>query len=167
MAAVELVRRNAAGAAAHAARAAAGSPVRPALGTVLLTCMDARIDPVAAFGIAPGEVHVLRNAGGVVTDDVVRSIAISQRKLGTGEVLIVAHTGCGMTTFTDDEFSDELATDTGMHPPWRVMTFRDPADRVRRGVARLRRDPFLRPGTMIRGYVLDIDSFTLDEVSPR
>lgn len=112
----DLLRRHANGAGGRAARSAAGAPGRPSLRTVVVTCMDARIDVYTAFGLQPGEVHVLRSAGGVVTDDVVRSIAISQRKLGTTDVLLVHHSSCGMATFTDEEFSDELAVDCGARP---------------------------------------------------
>ncbi|WP_219414974.1 beta-class carbonic anhydrase [Pseudonocardia nigra] len=162
----DLLRRHAAGAGGRAARSAAGAPGRPTLRTVVVTCMDARIDVYTLFGLAPGEAHVLRNAGGIVTDDVVRSIAISQRKLGTTDVLLVHHSGCGMATFTDEEFSDELAAETGTRPPWRPGAFRDAADDVRRGVARLRGEPFLRDGTPIRGFVVDITTFALEEISP-
>jgi carbonic anhydrase len=127
--------------------------------------MDARIDPLTLFGLTPGEVHVLRNAGGVVTDDVLRSITISQRKLGTRDVLLVQHSRCGLATFTDEEFSEELAAEVGVRPPWRSRTFGDAATSVRRGMERLRRDPFLLPATVVRGFVLDIERFTLDEVA--
>ncbi|OLT12287.1 carbonic anhydrase [Pseudonocardia sp. CNS-139] len=160
----ELVRRHAAGGGATAAANAVGKVAVPALGTVVLTCMDARIDVSVLFGLEAGDAHVLRNAGGVVTDDVVRSLTISQRKLGTRDVLLVQHTGCGLATFTDDSFSEELATDTGMWPPWRPNAFSDPGVSVRRGMARLRRDPFLVRGTVVRGFVLDIERFTLAEV---
>jgi carbonic anhydrase len=162
----ELLRRYQAGGGRLAASAAQGAAVRPALTTAVLTCMDSRIDVFALFGMALGEVHVLRNAGGVVTDDVVRSLTISQRKLGTREVLLVAHTGCGLATFTDDEFCEELAAEAGMRPPWRTHAFTDPMVDVRRGMARLRHDPFLLPGTPVRGFVLDIQAFTLTEVTP-
>jgi len=128
--------------------------------------MDTRVDVLGLFGLAVGEVHTLRNAGGVVTDDVLRSVTISQRKLGTREVLVVQHTRCGLATFTDEEFSEELAEDVGMLPPWRIGTFADPAVDVRRGMTRLRRDPFLLPDTVIRGFVLDIEDFTLHEIHP-
>jgi carbonic anhydrase len=136
----------------------------PAQQTVLITCMDARIDPRTLFGLRPGDVHILRNAGGVVTDDVQRSIVISQRKLGTRAVLIVQHSGCGLSTFADEEFADELAADVGMRPPWQAGAFGDAAESVRDGLLRLRQDPFLLPGTLTRGFVLDITRFTLDEV---
>lgn len=126
--------------------------------------MDARINLFALFGLNVGEAHVLRNAGGVVTDDVIRSLAISQRKLGTRDVLLVQHSSCGLTTFTDDEFSDELAAETGSRPPWSPRSFRDPAESVRGGIARLRDDRFLHPDTRVRGFVLDIRTFALDEV---
>ena len=160
----ELLRRYEAGGGRLAKANAAGIAVAPALHTVVLTCMDSRIDVFALFGLELGEVHVLRNAGGVVTDDVVRSLTISQRKLQTRDVLVVQHGDCGLATFTDDEFSEELAEEVGMRPPWRTHAFTDPAVNVRRGMARLLHDPFLLPGTVVRGFVLDIDEFILDEV---
>ncbi|MFC7660731.1 beta-class carbonic anhydrase [Pseudonocardia benzenivorans] len=126
--------------------------------------MDSRIDTFTLFGLKLGEVHVLRNAGGVVTDDVIRSLTISQRKLGTRDILLVQHSGCGLATFTDDDFSEELAVETGMRPPWRTHAFRDPMVSVRRDLAQLRHDPFLHPDTRVRGFVLDIESFVLQEV---
>lgn len=160
----ELLRRYEAGG-GHLAKAnAEGKAVAPALHTAILTCMDSRIDVFALFGLEMGEVHVLRNAGGVVTDDVVRSLTISQRKLETRDVLLMQHTGCGLATFTDDEFSEELANEVGMRPPWRTHGFADPVVNVRRGMAQLQHDPFLLPGTVVRGFVLDIDKFTLEEV---
>lgn len=160
----ELLRRYEAGGGRLAAANAEGLAVEPALHTVVLTCMDSRIDVFALFGLELGEVHVLRNAGGVVTDDVVRSLTISQRKLGTRDVLLVQHSNCGLATFSDDDFSEELAVEVGMRPPWRTHAFTDTTVSVRRGMARLRRDPFLLPGTVVRGFVLDIEQFTLDEV---
>ena len=160
----ELLRRHEAGGGRLAASNARSAAAVPALRTVVVTCMDARIDVQALFGLGLGEVHTLRNAGGVVTDDVVRSVVISQRKLGTREVLVVAHSRCGMATFSDDDFSEELAAEVGMRPLWRTYAFADPAVEVHRGVARLRRDPFLLPETVVRGFVLDIESFALTEV---
>ncbi|MHA6779760.1 beta-class carbonic anhydrase [Pseudonocardia saturnea] len=164
MAVDDLLARYAAGGGRLAAERARGLTAPPALHTVVLTCMDARIDVFALFGLRPGEVHVLRNAGGVVTDDVIRSLTISQRRLGTLEVLIVQHTACGLTTFTDEDFSEELAHEVGMRPPWRTHAFRDPATSVRRDIAQLRRDPFLLARTEVRGFVLDIGSFALQEI---
>ncbi|MBW0133533.1 beta-class carbonic anhydrase [Pseudonocardia abyssalis] len=164
MAIEELLARYQAGGGRLAASNAEGLPVPPALHTALLTCMDSRIDVFALFGMELGEVHVLRNAGGVVTDDVIRSLTISQRKLHTREILLVQHAGCGLTTFADDDFAEELAEETGMRPPWRTHAFRDPVVSVRRDMALLRRDPFLLPGTPIRGFVLDLEDFHLLEV---
>ena len=160
----ELLRRYEAGGGHLAAVNADGLAVPPSLRTAIVTCMDARIDVFALFGMKLGEVHVLRNAGGVVTDDIIRSLTISQRKLGTRDVLLVQHSGCGMATFTDEEFTEELAEETGMRPQWRTYAFRDPATSVARDIARLRRDPFLHPDTRVRGFVLDIESFVLEEV---
>jgi carbonic anhydrase len=148
----------------RATEAAAGVPVPPARQTVVVTCMDARINVFDLFDLAYGDAHILRNAGGVVTEDVIRSIVISQRKLGTTDVLLVHHSGCGMVTFTDDDLSDELQGDAGVPPPWRARTFRDPAEDVRSGIEVLRADPFLRPRTPVRGFVLDIETFELTEV---
>ena len=160
----ELLRRYEAGGGHLAAARAEGLAVPPALHTAVLTCMDSRIDVFALFGMGLGEVHVLRNAGGVVTDDVIRSLTISQRKLQTRDILLVQHSGCGMATFTDDDFTDELAQAVGSRPWWRPRTFRDPVVSVRQGLAKLRRDPFLVTGARVRGFVLDIESFALHEV---
>ncbi|MGH3977877.1 MAG: beta-class carbonic anhydrase [Pseudonocardiaceae bacterium] len=156
----EMLRRN-------ATRAGSGPgklPARPALRTAVLTCMDARIDVFALLGLRPGEAHVLRNAGGVVTDDVIRSLAISQRKLGTTEILVLHHTGCGMATFTDEDLAFELHEATGLRPPWQVRTFRDISQDVHRSVQRLRRSPFVRHEGGVRGFVMDIESGELEEV---
>ncbi|MHA6627495.1 beta-class carbonic anhydrase [Pseudonocardia sichuanensis] len=160
----DLLRRHQVGGGRRAAAGAAGLAAVPSLHTAVVTCMDTRIDVLTLFGANVGEAHVLRNAGGVVTDDVVRSIVISQRKLATRDVLLVQHSKCGLTTFTDAEFCEELAADTGIEPSWRPQAFPDPAESVRRGIARLRRDPFLHPDTRVRGFVLDIETFALDEV---
>ncbi len=156
----ELLRRH-----DKAAASAGSTPGQPSLRTTILTCMDARIDAFALLGLEPGDVHVLRNAGGVVTDDVIRSLAISQRKLGTVDVMVVHHTRCGMVTFTDEEFADELAADVGQRPPWRAHAFSDPAQDVRDGIALLRASPFLRSDGVVRGFVLDVVSGELAEVT--
>jgi carbonic anhydrase len=160
----ELLRRYEAGGGRLAAASAEGLAVPPSLHTAVVTCMDSRIDVFALFKMDIGETHVLRNAGGVVTDDVIRSLTISQRKLGTRDVLLVQHSGCGLATFTDDEFCEELAAETGMRPSWRTHAFREPAQSVRRDIVQLRHDPFLHPDTLVRGFVLDIETFALDEV---
>lgn len=164
MAFEELLSRYEAGGGHLAAARAEGLAVPPALHTAVLTCMDSRIDVFALFGVQLGEVHVLRNAGGVVTDDVIRSLTISQRKLQTRDVLLVQHSGCGLGTFTDDDFTEELAQEVGMRPSWRTHAFRDPVVSVRRDMAQLQHDPFLMPDTRVRGFVLDIESFDLEEV---
>jgi carbonic anhydrase len=162
----ELVARANAGGSASAAMAAGGLAAPPSRHTTIVTCMDARIDPVLLFGLRPGEAHILRNAGGVVTDDVVRSLSVSQRKLGTRTVLLVQHTRCGMATFTDEAFAEELLAATGERPAWAAGTFTDPAASVAAGVTRLRSEKSLMPDASIRGYVLDIESFGLTEVTP-
>jgi carbonic anhydrase len=160
----ELLRRYEAGGGRLAAANAEGLAVPPELATAVVTCMDSRIDVFALFGLELGEIHVLRNAGGVVTDDVIRSLTISQRKLHTRDILVVQHTGCGLITFTDHDFTEELAEETGMRPQWRTHAFTNPATSVRRDIIQLRHDPFLLPETRVRGFVLDIETFTLEEV---
>ena len=130
----------------------------------IVTCMDARIDTFGVFGLRLGDAHIIRNAGGSVTSDVIRSLAISQRKLNTNNVIVMAHTGCGMLSFTDDEFIAELAEDTGQPPTWRPGTFTDPTQHVRHGMAQLLTSPFLSPETTVRGFVLDLQSGAVDEV---
>jgi len=138
--------------------------VRPRRRLAIVTCMDSRLDVFAALGLEVGDAHVLRNAGGVVTDDVIRSLTISQRKLQTREILLMQHAGCGLGTFTDEDFSEELANEVGMRPPWRTHAFRDPQVSVRRDMAQLLHNPFLLPGTRIRGFVVDIETFDLEEI---
>jgi carbonic anhydrase len=130
----------------------------------IVTCMDARIDTFGVFGLRLGDAHIIRNAGGSVTSDVIRSLAISQRKLNTRNVILMAHTGCGLLSFTDDEFIAELAEDTGQPPTWRPGTFTDPAQHVRHGMAQLLTSPFLSPETTVHGFVLDLQSGAVDEV---
>jgi carbonic anhydrase len=141
-------------------------PSRPSLHVAVVTCMDARIDPVHLLGLRAGEAHVIRNAGGVVTDDVIRSLAVSQRKLGTTEVMLVHHTKCGMATFTDADFWSELQSATGLRPTWAVETFRNTKSDVRLSVERVRRSPFLTNTTAVRGFVVDVDTGALAEVLP-
>jgi carbonic anhydrase len=141
-------------------------PGRPGAQVAVVTCMDCRISVLESFGLKIGDAHVIRNAGAAVTDDVIRSLSISQRKLGTRAVLLMAHTGCGMATFTDDEYVAELADETGQEPCWRPVTFTDPAEHVRRGMARLRSSSFLVPDIAVHGFVIDLKSGTVDEVDP-
>ena len=142
--------------------AAARSPRRHLL---IVTCMDSRIDNFALFGLEVGDAHILRNAGGVVTDDMIRSIAISQRKLGTREIVLMHHTDCGMTTITEDGFKADLETETGVRPEWAVESFSDPVSDVRQSMERLRRSPFLLDREQLRGFVYDVDSGELVEVT--
>jgi carbonic anhydrase len=137
---------------------------RPSLRIALVACMDARIDPAQLLGLRPGEAHVIRNAGGVVTDDVIRSLAVSQRKLGTTEVMLLHHTKCGMAMFTDEDFASELQEATGLRPTWAVETFRDTESDVRQSVERVQRSPFLANTTVVRGFVVDVDTGDLAEV---
>jgi carbonic anhydrase len=126
--------------------------------------MDARIRVFELFGLLQGESHVLRNAGGVVTDDVIRSLALSQRKLGTREVLIVQHTECGLSMVTEDDFKDELESDTGLRPTWAVEAFRNVENSVRTSVERVRRSDFLPHTDTVRGFVYDVKTGKLTEV---
>ncbi|WP_091672144.1 beta-class carbonic anhydrase [Amycolatopsis marina] len=139
------------------------STPEPSLHVAILTCMDARIRVFEIFGLLQGEAHVLRNAGGIVTDDMVRSLALSQRKLGTREVLIVQHTTCGLNLVTEDGFKDELEADTGLRPTWAVEAFRDVNDSVRQSVERVKRSPFVPYTDKVRGFVYDVHTGKLTE----
>jgi carbonic anhydrase len=137
----------------------------PSLKVAVVTCMDARIKVFDVFGLRHGEIHILRNAGGVITDDVVRSLAISQRKLGTREVIVMQHTSCGLTMITEDSFKDDLEADTGLRPPWAIEAFREVKASVRQSVARVRRSPFVPFTDNVRGFVYDVATGGLTEVS--
>jgi carbonic anhydrase len=137
----------------------------PAKRVTVITCMDARIDPYRILGLEPGDAHVLRNAGGVVTDDEIRSLAISQRLLGTEEVIVMHHTECGMTTFTDEQFKQQLRDETGVEPPWSAECFSDVEEDVRDSIARLRESPFIPRKDSVRGFVYDVKTGRLDEVA--
>ncbi|OXM49975.1 beta-class carbonic anhydrase [Amycolatopsis alba] len=141
------------------------SSPRPSLQVAILTCMDARIRVFELFGLLQGESHVLRNAGGVVTDDMIRSLALSQRKLGTREVLIVQHTECGLSMVTEDDFKDELEEASGLRPTWAVEAFREVEDSVRRSVQRVRRSDFLPHTDNVRGFVYDVKTGHLTEIA--
>jgi len=138
--------------------------VRPSRQLAIVTCMDSRLDVFAALGLRDGEAHVLRNAGGVITDDVIRSLAISQRKLGTREVMLVHHTDCGMQKITDDGFRAELQEATGVAPAFAVESFGDVDADVRQSILRVRRSAFLLHRDQVRGFVYDVDSHRLHEV---
>ncbi len=142
----------------------ARSDGRPSRRVAVVTCMDARVDVYRALGLGEGEAHVLRNAGGVVSDDVIRSLAISQRRLGTCEVMLMHHTRCGMQTITDDGFRAELQEATGVAPAFAIESFTDLDADVRQSVLRVRRSPFLEHRDQVRGFVYDVDSHELREV---
>jgi carbonic anhydrase len=137
---------------------------KPGRKVAVVTCMDARINPYAALRLDNGDAHVLRNAGGVVTDDVIRSLAISQRKLGTEEVVLIHHTRCGMQTLTDDGFRAELQEATGIAPWFAIESFSDVEADVRQSMERVRRSPFLLHTDKVRGFVYDVDTGRLTEV---
>jgi carbonic anhydrase len=130
----------------------------------IVACMDSRLDIFAALGLGVGEAHVLRNAGGAITDDVIRSLAISQRKLGTREVMLIHHTDCGMLRITDDGFRAELQEDAGMAPAFAIESFTDVDADVRQSILRVRRSPFLPHRDTVRGFVYDVDTHRLREV---
>jgi carbonic anhydrase len=140
-------------------------PAAPARHVAVLSCMDARVNVYAVLGLAEGDAHVIRNAGGVVTDDAIRSLAISQRLLGTTEIVVLHHTECGMLTFTDDEFGQAVREDTGLTPPWAAEAFADLDEDVRQSIARLRATPFLPHRDDVRGFVVDVATGALREVS--
>src|SRR5262249_18550620 len=127
--------------------------------------MDARLNPYGILGLQEGDAHVIRNAGGVVTDDEIRSLAISQRLLGTDEVILIHHTDCGMLTFTDDEFRAQVQADTGIKPNWSCETFADLEEDVRQSIARIKTSPFIPKKDSVRGFVYDVATGKLDEVS--
>jgi carbonic anhydrase len=138
--------------------------VRPSRRLAIVTCMDSRLDVFAALGLGDGEAHVLRNAGGVITDDAIRSLAISQRLLGTEAVMLIHHTDCGMEKITDDGFRAELQEATGVSPAFAVESFDDVDADVRQSVLRVRRSPFLPHRDQVRGFVYDVDDHRLREI---
>ena len=140
-------------------------PLPPARGVAVIACMDARLNVYAALGLAEGDAHVIRNAGGVVTDDEIRSLAISQRLLGTREVILIHHTDCGMLTFTDDDFKAAIQADTGIKPPWAAEAFSDLDADVRQSMARIKVSPFVPHTDQVRGFVFDVGTGRLREVS--
>jgi carbonic anhydrase len=141
-------------------------PLPPARGVAIVACMDARLNVYALMGLAEGEAHVIRNAGGVVTDDVIRSLAISQRLLGTREIMLVHHTECGMLTFTDDDFKAAIQEETGIKPPWAAEAFGELDTDVRQSIARIKASPFVPHRDAVRGFVFDVATGKLSEVGP-
>jgi carbonic anhydrase len=143
----------------------ANLPVPPGRKVAVVACMDARLNVYGALGLQEGDAHVIRNAGGVVTDDAIRSLAISQRLLGTEEIILIHHTGCGMLTFTDDEFRHSIEQDTGIKPAWAAESFGDLDGDVRQSIARVKASPFLPRKDAVRGFVYEVESGRLREVT--
>ena len=139
--------------------------IPPAKRLAVIACMDARLDPNRLLGLAEGDAHVIRNAGGVVTDDEIRSLAISQRLLGTEEIILIHHTDCGMLTFTDDDFRNQILDDTGVKPEWAAEAFTDLDEDVRQSIARIKVSPFIPHKDSVRGFVYDVKNGRLREVA--
>jgi carbonic anhydrase len=137
----------------------------PARQVAVLACMDARLDPARVLGLSEGDAHVIRNAGGVASDDAIRSLVISQRLLGTREIVIIHHTDCGMVTFTDDEVKQQILDDTGLRPSFALEAFPDAVDDVRHTIRRITTNPFIPHTDSVRGFVYDVRTGRLDEVT--
>ncbi len=140
-------------------------PLPPAKRVAVLACMDARLNPYGILGLEEGDAHVIRNAGGVVTDDEIRSLAISQRLLGTEEIILIHHTDCGMVTFKDEDFREQLRQETGLKPHWSAETFGDCGEDVRQSIARIKASPFIPKKDSVRGFIYDVKTGRLDEVA--
>jgi len=138
--------------------------LRPARQLAVVACMDSRMDIFEMLGLAHGDAHIVRNAGGVVTDDVIRSLVLSQRLLGTREIILLHHTDCGLQTLTGDELIDELEAETGLRPSWAMESFKDPYQDVRQSIRRLQVNPFIAHKEHIRGFVYRVEDGCLDEV---
>ena len=142
-----------------------GLPMPPGKKLAVLACMDARLNVYGMLGLSEGDAHVIRNAGGVVTDDEIRSLAISQRLLGTEEIILIHHTDCGMLTFTDDDFKKSIQEETGIKPEWAAEAFSDLDTDVRQSIARIKASPFIPKKDSVRGFVYEVESGRLREVS--
>jgi carbonic anhydrase len=140
-------------------------PMPPGKKVAIVACMDARLNPAGALGLQEGDAHVIRNAGGVVTDDAIRSLAISQRLLGTEEIILIHHTDCGMLTFNDDEFRASIQRETGIKPGWAAESFGDVEEDVRQSLARVRASPFVPRKESVRGFVYEVETGRLREVT--
>ncbi len=138
--------------------------MQPRKRLAVVACMDPRLNLYDILNLKEGDAHIIRNAGGVVTPDVIRSLAVSQHLLGTEEVILVHHTDCGMQTFTDDAFREDIRRETGIKPEWAVETFTDPEEDVRQSIARIRASPFVPRKDKIRGYVYDVETGELHQV---
>ncbi len=139
-------------------------PMPPGAKVAVVACMDARLHPYGLLGLKEGDAHVIRNAGGVVTDDEIRSLAISQRLLGTEEIILIHHTDCGMLTFTDDEFKRSIQEETGIKPEWAAESFTDLDEDVRQSIARIQASPFIPNKDSVRGFVYEVETGKLREV---
>ena len=139
-------------------------PLPPGRKVAVVACMDARLNPYGLLGLSEGDAHVIRNAGGVITDDEIRSLSISQRLLGTEEIILIHHTDCGMLTFTDDEFKRSVQDETGIKPEWAAEAFPDLDEDVRQSIARIKASPFI-PHKNVRGFVYQVEDGKLREVS--
>jgi carbonic anhydrase len=145
--------------------AAPGLDPRPSRRVAVLTCMDTRIDLFPMLGLERGDAHIIRNAGGLVTDDAIRSLSASQRLLGTEEIVLIHHTGCGMLTFRDDDFRSSVEKDTGIRPEWPAEAFSDLDADVRQSIARIKASPFIPNTGSVRGFVYEVETGKLREVS--
>jgi carbonic anhydrase len=149
----------------YAASFAGQLPRRPSAGVAVVTCMDARLNVFAILGLKDGEANVLRNAGGVVTDDQIRSLAVSQRVLGTTEIILIRHTDCGMMTFSDEALKADIEADTGIRPTWTAEAFTDLDEDLRTSIRRVKSSPFIPCTDSVRGFVFDVATGKLREVS--
>jgi carbonic anhydrase len=139
-------------------------PLPPAKRVAIVACMDARLNPYGLLGLSEGDAHVIRNAGGVITDDEIRSLSISQRLLGTEEIILIHHTDCGMLTFADDDFRRDIQKETGIKPEWAAEAFPDLEEDVRQSIARIKASPFIPRKDAVRGFIYDVTTGSLDEV---
>lgn len=157
----ELLKNNE----AYAAQFTGPLPLPPSRHLAVVACMDARLDVYRILGLNEGESHVIRNAGGVITEDEIRSLAISQRLLGTEEIILIHHTDCGMQTFTDDEFKQSILDDTGARPAWAAESFPDAYADVKQSIQRVTSSPFIPKKDSIRGFVFNVSTGQLEEVA--
>ena len=141
-----------------------GLPMPPGRKIAIVACMDARLNPYGLLGLQEGDAHVIRNAGGVITDDEIRSLAISQRLLGTEEIVLIHHTDCGMLTFTDDGFKQSILEETGIKPEWAAESFEDVDADVRQSLNRVKASPFIPKKDSVRGFVYEVETGNLREV---
>ena len=141
-----------------------GLPLPPGKRIAIVACMDARLNLYGLLGLSEGDAHVIRNAGGVVTDDEIRSLSISQRLLGTEEIILIHHTDCGMLTFGDDDFRRQVQEETGIKPEWAAEAFDDLENDVRQSIARIKASPFIPKRDRVRGFIYDVETGALQEV---